>query len=214
MSNGNVLNGGFQKGFRQAPAPTKGDIQKENDTLGQKVMQVLQFLQPYTMQMGRKLNELSAEVFAHSELYGYDLSSETAVAGDRVLVEFLGTLTNEDGSEGAIFEGGYSNRTLVGIGSEKFVPGFETGLIGLKAGDLSTINLVFPEGYPDHLKNRKVAFEVNVIQVYKPSALLDRLTAKYQTLLAAKLAADDAAAKAAAIEAAKTETETKPSESA
>ncbi len=34
------------------------------------------------------------------------------------------------------------------IGRGGFIPGFEDGLKGAKAGDSKTINATFPEGYP------------------------------------------------------------------
>jgi len=52
------------------------------------------------------------------------------------------------------------------LGSNTFIPGFETNLVGLKPGDEKTFVLTFPKDYGvKSLQNRKVEFTVTVKQV-------------------------------------------------
>jgi trigger factor len=85
-----------------------------------------------------------------------------AVKGDQVVIDFSGydfkTKDPIRGAEGKDFP-------LV-LGSDNFIPGFETNIIGLKAGDKKTFNLTFPKDYGvAHLRNRQITFEVNVKKV-------------------------------------------------
>lgn len=45
------------------------------------------------------------------------------------------------------FSGGTATDTVLEIGSNTFIDGFEEGLIGAKVGDKVTLNLTFPENY-------------------------------------------------------------------
>ena len=45
------------------------------------------------------------------------------------------------------FEGGKGEDYPLTIGSNSFIPGFETALIGMKLGEEKTIDLTFPENY-------------------------------------------------------------------
>lgn len=55
----------------------------------------------------------------------------------------------------------------VELGSKTMIPGFEEGLLGLKAGDQKTLKLKFPEDYGHKEKAGKAAeFNITVKQVY------------------------------------------------
>jgi trigger factor len=83
-----------------------------------------------------------------------------AQEGDQVLMDYLGI---KDGEE---FEGGKAeNQTLV-LGSNTMIPGFEAGIVGLKAGDEKVLPLTFPEDYhAEALKGAAVEFTVKVHKV-------------------------------------------------
>ncbi|HVU59781.1 MAG TPA: trigger factor [Candidatus Saccharimonadales bacterium] len=52
------------------------------------------------------------------------------------------------------------------LGSDTFIPGFETNLVGMKAGETKTFVLTFPKDYGvAALQNRKVSFTVTVTKV-------------------------------------------------
>lgn len=81
------------------------------------------------------------------------------VEGDTAIIDFKGFV---DGKE---LEGGSGENFPLEIGSHSFIPGFEEGLVGLKAGDEKELNLKFPENYIEDLKNKDVTFKVKVNEV-------------------------------------------------
>lgn len=79
--------------------------------------------------------------------------------GDTAVINFKGYV------DGKALDGGSGENFPLEIGSHSFIPGFEEGLIGLKAGEKKTLNLKFPENYMEDLKNKDVKFEVEVMEV-------------------------------------------------
>ena len=79
--------------------------------------------------------------------------------GDTAVIDFTGFV---DGKE---LEGGKGENFPLEIGSHSFIPGFEEGLIGLKAGEEKTLELKFPENYIEDLKGKDVTFKVKVNEV-------------------------------------------------
>jgi trigger factor len=79
---------------------------------------------------------------------------------DRLKIDFVGMM------EGTPFEGGSALGHLLEIGSQSFIPGFESQLIGIKAGDKKTLELSFPAEYHQaSLAGKPVQFEVTVHEV-------------------------------------------------
>ena len=86
-----------------------------------------------------------------------------AETGDRVTIDFLGKIDGEP------FEGGKAEDAPVVIGQGGFIPGFEDGLKGAKAGDERVVEATFPEAYPvPALAGKKAQFEVVVKEVAVP----------------------------------------------
>ncbi len=86
-----------------------------------------------------------------------------AQEGDRVTLDFTGIM------DGEAFEGGSANDIPLVLGSGTMIPGFEEGLVGLKAGEEKTLELKFPEDYRvEHLAGKDVSFEVKVKAVAEP----------------------------------------------
>lgn len=79
--------------------------------------------------------------------------------GDTAIINFKGYV------DGNVLEGGTGENYPLEIGSNTFIPGFESGLIGLKVGDEKELNLTFPENYTEDLKNKEVKFEVKVNEI-------------------------------------------------
>ncbi len=76
---------------------------------------------------------------------------------DRVNIDFAGT---KDGEE---FQGGKAEGQNLVLGSGQMIPGFEDGLVGLKAGSETVLKLTFPEDYhSEELKGAAVEFAVTV----------------------------------------------------
>lgn len=87
-------------------------------------------------------------------------SEEASVDGNRVVIDFTGT------KDGEPFEGGAAQDQNLVLGSGQMIPGFESGLVGLKAGEEKTLALTFPEDYQsEELKGAAVEFAVTVKKV-------------------------------------------------
>lgn len=80
--------------------------------------------------------------------------------GDTAVIDFEGF------KDGVAFEGGKGENYPLEIGSNTFIPGFESQLIGSKTNDKKEIKVTFPEDYPnDDLKNKEVVFKVTIHEV-------------------------------------------------
>lgn len=90
----------------------------------------------------------------------WSVVERAAADGDQVNVNFVGT---KDGVE---FAGGKAdNHTLI-LGSKSMIPGFEEGIVGLKAGEQKVISVTFPEDYQaDELKGAAAQFAITVNSV-------------------------------------------------
>jgi trigger factor len=85
--------------------------------------------------------------------------------GDRVTVDFVGTIAGEP------FEGGTSENIEVILGSNTFIPGFEDQLVGVVAGERRAVEATFPDAYVNRaLAGQKAAFDVTVKAVAAPEA--------------------------------------------
>jgi trigger factor len=79
---------------------------------------------------------------------------------DQVNINFVGT---KDGVE---FAGGKADNQNLVLGSGSMIPGFEEGIVGLKAGEQKTIEVTFPEDYQsEELKGAKAEFSITVNSV-------------------------------------------------
>ncbi|MGV6807102.1 MAG: trigger factor, partial [bacterium] len=77
--------------------------------------------------------------------------------GDQVNIDYVGT---RDGEE---FQGGSAQGSNLVLGSGQMIPGFEDGIIGMKAGEEKTISLTFPEDYhSEELKGAAVEFAIKL----------------------------------------------------
>jgi len=80
--------------------------------------------------------------------------------GDKVVVDFTGTLKGEE------FEGGKGTEVPVVLGQGQMLPDFEKALLGIKAGDEKTFKVKFPKDYhADDLNGKKVDFAIKVHRV-------------------------------------------------
>lgn len=83
--------------------------------------------------------------------------------GDKVNVDFEGFVDGES------FEGGKAEGTDIELGSGSMIPGFEEGLIGVKADGETTLQATFPEEYKtENLAGKEVKFEVKINSVSQP----------------------------------------------
>jgi trigger factor len=80
-------------------------------------------------------------IVASRRAYAMRAEGEAAAPGDRLAVDFVGTI------DGERFEGGTSENIQVLLGSKTFIPGFEEALIGAVAGERRAVKATFPENY-------------------------------------------------------------------
>jgi len=73
--------------------------------------------------------------------YAAKAEGSKAESGDRVTINFKGTINGE------AFEGGAGEGIQVVIGSNTFIPGFEEQLIGIGANESRTLKVSFPKNY-------------------------------------------------------------------
>ncbi len=80
--------------------------------------------------------------------------------GDRVTVDFTGTIDGEE------FQGGSGTEIPVVLGQGQMLPDFEKGLKGIAAGDGKSIKVKFPKDYhAEDLAGKKAEFAVNTHRV-------------------------------------------------
>lgn len=85
-----------------------------------------------------------------------------ATPSDRVVVDLEGHVDGEPLEEARATE------LPVELDAGRMVDGFEDGLVGAQAGEDRTLELSFPEAYPEHLAGKPVTFGVKVHRVEEP----------------------------------------------
>lgn len=89
--------------------------------------------------------------------------ARAAQSGDRLTVDFVGKIGAE------AFEGGTAEDAQIVLGQGNFIPGFEEGLAGAKAGDERSVTATFPADYPvEALAGKEATFAVKVKEVASP----------------------------------------------
>ncbi|WP_207061947.1 trigger factor [Motiliproteus sp. SC1-56] len=102
----------------------------------------------------------------------WKVAERAAEQGDRVNINFEGF------KDGEAFEGGKAEGHELVLGSNTMIPGFEDGLVGLKAGDEKDLEVTFPEKYhSEELAGQPVTFKIKVNEVSAPE--LPELNAEF-----------------------------------
>ncbi|MDD6037645.1 MAG: trigger factor [bacterium] len=104
-----------------------------------------------------------------------DSDKQVVEDGDYVDIDYEGK------RDGVAFEGGTAKGYTLGIGTNSFIEGFESGLIGAKVGETRDLNLTFPEDYhSEDLAGADVVFTVTVNKIKnKIDMTCDSLTDEY-----------------------------------
>lgn len=95
--------------------------------------------------------------------------------GDEVIIDFVGK------KDGVAFDGGSAKDFALKLGGGQFIPGFEEGVVGHKAGEAFDLDLEFPKDYhAENLAGAKVVFSVTLHKVneLKLPELNDEFAAK------------------------------------
>ena len=83
-----------------------------------------------------------------------------AKMGDTAVIDYEGF------KDGVAFAGGKGENYSLELGSGSFIPGFEEGVVGMKAGEEKDIDLTFPEEYhADELAGAAVVFHVKANEI-------------------------------------------------
>jgi trigger factor len=83
--------------------------------------------------------------------------------GDEVMIDFVGK------KDDVAFDGGTGTDYALKLGSNTFIPGFEEGIVGKKAGETFDLPLEFPKEYHSaDLAGAKVVFTTTLKEVQEP----------------------------------------------
>lgn len=104
----------------------------------------------------------------------FEVVEAEAQDGDMVNIDFVGSL------DGTKFEGGSAQNVPLVLSSGRMIPGFEEGIVGMKAGETKTIDVTFPEAYQaTNLAGKKTQFEITANTVQRAS--LPEVNAEFMT---------------------------------
>jgi trigger factor len=93
----------------------------------------------------------------------YDAADRPAANGDRVTIDFLGTV------DGAEFPGGKGEDQAFVLGEGRMLPDFEAGIVGLRAGESKTVPVGFPADYQaKELAGKNASFAITLKKVEAP----------------------------------------------
>lgn len=112
----------------------------------------------------KKVEEMLERLCEVRRSYAPKAKTGKAALTDRVLIDAQGY----DKKGGKKVENTGLKGHPLELGSNAFIPGFEDGLVGAKAGDTVELDLTFPEGY--HVKDlagKPIFFEVKVEAIEK-----------------------------------------------
>ena len=101
--------------------------------------------------------------FAESMQQKTDVTDRPLKEGDTAIIDFVGTM------DGEVFDGGSATGFELKLGSGSFINGFEEGLIGKNIGDSVSLDLAFPDPYPNNpdFAGKPVNFMVNINSAYE-----------------------------------------------
>jgi len=89
-------------------------------------------------------------------------TDDAAASGDMTNIDFVGSI------DGVNFDGGSAENVPLVLGSGRMIPGFEDGIMGMKAGEKKVIDVTFPEAYQAaHLAGKTAQFAITVNSVQK-----------------------------------------------
>ncbi|MFX4228409.1 MAG: trigger factor [Porticoccaceae bacterium] len=90
----------------------------------------------------------------------FETVDRAAKEGDTVVIDFSGSI------DGEAFEGGSAEGSSLELGSGQMIPGFESGIVGMKAGDTRNVEVTFPEDYQaENLKGKDAVFAITLSEV-------------------------------------------------
>jgi trigger factor len=115
-----------------------------------------------TLAVGEGEVEKTLEVLRKQRIK-YEPADRPAASGDRVTVDFVGTI------DGAEFPGGKGEDFAFVLGEGRMLPDFEAGVSDSSAGDSGTVPVTFPADYQSKdLAGKTASFEITLKKVEAP----------------------------------------------
>ena len=110
----------------------------------------------------KELND-KKQIFLNRFAKHESIKSKRAIKkGDFVKFDFEGFI------DGVAFEGGKAENTILEIGSNQFIPGFEDSMIGLKPNEEKEIKVTFPSDYNRaNLAGKEAIFKLKIHDILK-----------------------------------------------
>lgn len=100
--------------------------------------------------------DIDASIASTLSVYASENTEDVAEDGDYVVIDYVGKV------DGEVFEGGSAEDQAVTIGSGKYIPGFEEGIIGHKVGDTFDVPVTFPKEYAEELAGKAAVFTMTL----------------------------------------------------
>jgi trigger factor len=117
-----------------------------------------------------KLDLDESSVESHLERLRESKASEAPLFEDRPAQKGdLATVDFEGFIGGTPVENSAGKDQTIELGNSGFIPGFDDGIIGMRVGVSTTLNLKFPEQYPPDLAGKDVQFKVTLKKLAKKS---------------------------------------------
>lgn len=94
----------------------------------------------------------------------WEAVARAAQDDDQVVIDFVGTVDGEE------FDGGKAEGSELILGSGQMIPGFESGIVGMNAGETRNVEVTFPEDYQsEDLKGKNAVFAITLNEVKERS---------------------------------------------
>jgi trigger factor len=180
--------GGFNKKRKQM---TKREMQ---ENVGDQAANAVQMVQGLAMVVNQQIRNLKLET---SNLAATSIMQDNGGAIEKTsiaYIDFIGTI------DGVPFEGGEGVGVFVDMEVHQFITDFQEALKGMKAGEVKTFDVKFPENYQaKELAGKTAQFEVAVRKVLSeiPSTVATKAL-EIQKARAAKKVEEQVAAQEAA----------------
>ena len=123
-----------------------------------------------------QVTEEEVDSYIQSQATAEEVTDENAAVqdGDTVNIDYVGKI---DGKE---FDGGSAQGSVLVIGSDTFIDGFEDGLIGMKKGETKDLNLTFPDDYGNtDVAGKAVVFTVTLNSISRAPEQNDAWVSSY-----------------------------------
>ncbi|HXV74475.1 MAG TPA: trigger factor, partial [Sphingomonadales bacterium] len=103
------------------------------------------------------INAVMQRLLRENKQFADAPAAAAAATGEAVVIDFQGRVG------GKPFEGAEAENFQLELGSNAFIPGFEAGLVGVKAGETRTLKVTFPKDYRmKGVAGKEAEFEVKV----------------------------------------------------